>query len=1404
VGFGHVVFGFRSFAVRQHVRSWLLGLFAAGLCLGAILFTFSSKAQDDQLIRDIDQLINQMQGLRDRLIATRPPIAILRRTAVVRGFLAVRASGRNELVGAVLPTPQPAEDVYLPQIELFLRDIATNADGPVVWTDLSGRFTTRVGRLGAYQVCWKAKDLGSGCTDKSVNVDRAFTDIGTVLVPLPRLDGHVALFGHVTLADGSTPRTLDPTANINAFATITLIDPQGTTLYERPVNNHDQYLFAQVPLGQTLAVRIREEKYEREQPLRLGNATLPVQRIDLRIMNAPPRIQPLLALDAAKARVSNAMPGAKVSLVARVSDPDNDKLVYRWHVSSGSLSSETDPQPEWTLPTTQGNHAADLIVADAKGGYARSSINLTIDRNGLVFSGFVSGTDVLALAGAEVDVNGRGAVTDSRGFFRLRVPDTKRFVMTIRKAGYAFASKVYYDAVVGGSWRLTRANVFRVDPAGNIDLQQKRTSRECQGPPSARLNWRASPSLAVPQHQDGRGNITPLPKEAAQLPGLPNLRQTEAAVAPRECGPGVRVQIPANSLVDSGGRAPTGQVDVQLSTVDLQTPDQMPGDYSVVQSNNDVKVMQSYGAAIVEIRSGATPYNLKPGATASVVIPVDPAQIRAGGALPATIPLLVYNEGRGVWNESGTAQLQMVDGHPAYVSSVTHFTAYNMDLIKTDQSCVAIQNQNMPATYDLEITIPQLAGAAPVTRLKPGVVGGSSETALLNLPKDTNIVLVPIRTSDPDPAKNDLPMGVFVVNTGAPQNPAWPTVQGGFRNEPVPPYYHETNGVPDGACSTQVTLHDLGLQFYPATPPTGAFLHGLGSFAAVNLSDLDPAFPADVDQTLRDAVTKASQDYRTQGIDPRGLRSTLTCFKAVNRMPLKAGEAACAPTDPAFTPQSALTEVSAVYANSADLGFGREMHCVQDGQNVACYVSNYEALVYTGPTAAADVSKAQKAVDGFNGILSPDATVAMEFSTIEDAGAPGSPITSSDPQRVVKFYVFNNLGQPVNNANLDGLGQRPLPQLCMVCHGGQIPAAALPNPPPPNTPPTSGGVPTPVFASRDSVKLNAKFLPFDLRNFSFAAPDSDAANPFNKLNQQTAFRSLNQMAKVAPPPDPSDPSSNVISDLYDAWYPGNATPQVENAVVPLWNADALHRNLYAEVVGRACRTCHATNAASTLRFEKPGAAGTGFDGNLGLIQLRVCKQHVMPHARRTHDLFWTTTSFSPTPTPGPSEPAQLQAYGDSLNTNGWQNINAPGVDPALACGQEFTAGGGAPATGAFTPVATVFSGNCVGCHNAANAAPGSAYNVAGLDLGTNAYMHIVNTAATEFPALKRVEFGVATEVNSYLWKKISKTYQNLGAYQPPGPGDPMPDQGPMGPGLLASDQASADTIRNWIKSGAPP
>src|SRR5262249_54283485 len=137
----------------------------------------------------------------------------------------------------------------------------------------------------------------------------------------------------------------------------------------------------------------------------------------------------------------------------------------------------------------------------------------------------------------------------------------------------------------------------------------------------------------------------------------------------------------------------------------------------------------------------------------------------------------------------------------------------------------------------------------------------------------------------------------------------------------------------------------------------------------------------------------------------------------------------------------------AQYANSGDLGFGRDMHCrrnaASDGAfDYACYVTNYGQPPANNPDQ-------QDANDVLDPNKLPDATVAMEFSRVENP--TGDPIEFPDNPRVVKFFAYDtkNPGTaPLLRADLDGHGNPPIPQLCMACHGGTLASvAADPNNP---------------------------------------------------------------------------------------------------------------------------------------------------------------------------------------------------------------------------------------------------------------------------------------------------------------------------------------------------------------------
>lgn len=1167
----------------------------------------------------------------------------------------------------------PTREVYLPGATVFARNLIDNTDSDPVRTDLSGRFTVWVKHEGRYLICWKADGFRSECSQHVVSVNGiSHAYAGTQHIRAERRDGFSLVYGDVRMLDGSLPRSLDPLLNLNAFASVSAMDSAGNATSKGLVNNFGQYVLPLTSNRGDITLRAATASFSTDlkvsQQANLAGSA--IHKIDLTIGDTPPRLEPVIAMRAGK-RVRVAAPGSTVDISTSATDREGDSVKLTWQVSAGSgtLGATTGPATTWTLPNQPGVYTASVIGDDGKGGVSKSVLSLRADTRGIPFAGHVSVLGGAPAAAARIEVNGRVTLTNPSGDFRILVPDADRFVMNIRKQGFGLISRVFDNSNVGGSWTLIPATVQTADPKLVIRVSDKRSPRNCPGPLSDRLDWQRFPQLQA-QFQDGKSNAVPLP------PKLDAIQPARERKTDRTCGPGIEFDIPANSLVFRNGTVPAGNVQIALSTVDLNSPEQMPGDDTVLQTGGATKVMQSYGAGTIEISSGGQPLNLKAGSTATIRIPIDPGQLATGAPIPPTIDLLTYDERQGVWLQDGT----LTRAGANYVGTVKHFSAFNSDLVKTNQSCVRVKSPSLPANYSLEYTIPQTGGAAPVVRTFAVNNASPSLHVIYNLPSNTNITLVPVDTT------TNVPIGIFIVNTGGQQNPTSP-------NLPAFPY---------AACSTEVTLTSLTL---PEVPNNGEFLHGLYSFEATNLDELDPNNPAQA--ALKSALDAATAAYYQQ-IDPRGKRLTLAAFKTTNGMP--AGE------------------LRAIYANSTDLGFGRDMHCKRSGSDVACYVTNY------GNINTADSADVADAVAG----TTPVATVAMEYSRIESP--PANPTEFDDPTRHVKFYVYDAAGnQLLKAANLDGLGARPVPQLCMVCHGGTYPV------------PPAGGVPS--FPNRDSVKLESQFLPFDLHGYTYTAA------PFDKASQQAVFKSLNETIVKNTPPDA------VISDLIAEWYsPG--PNQDENKIVTGWNATAAEQTFYRDTVGRTCRTCHVTNPAPTLRFDQPAQ----LKDILGTAEARVCIEHVMPHAKVTHDKFWKSV--------GPNMVAQLQAFGEQFKTpiNGWNGTQ---------CGP-FTPGGTTPVTQFEAEVQPIFDTNCVVCH-VGNSAP------RGLNLSAGVSRSLlVNIPSQELPSMNRI--SPTSTATSYLFHKINDTQGTVG-----GSGSRMPP--PPRSALSAGDIAK---IQTWINGGALP
>jgi cytochrome c5 len=1279
----------------------------------------------------------------------------------------------GSVVATFLTEHERAKQIRLPHASVFLvRQSDRNTALGSALTDLSGRFLLKTQASGIFMLCVQADGFQRLCAQKTFTLSAAPAyAYGTFELPAPAdSDTSAIAYGTVSLQDGSVPRGFDPIVDVNSYATVELNTDKAKGIYKAYVNNFGEFVVPRVPIKEDFTLRAQIDKASAERGVAGPQALAELQarhayEFGIVLLNSPPRLRSVTAMQNGK-RVQIAAPGSTVTLNAVADDHNGNKLIYRWLMPDGKVVGPTaDPVLHYTLPSQRGSYAVSVSIGDDRGGYTRGGITIIAATGGVSFSGTVTDIARKPISGAQVDVNGRLINTNAKGWFNFAVTVQDKYIVNIRNPGlqvpnqpsYGTASFVYTAPVVDGHWTLRPAQVTSRDPTQPIVLQQQRGERDCIGPTTSRIDWSPYLKPGLFQWQDGRGNIRGLPDVGAADPKrVQNVLQlvahinaglvkplsditkvrTDTKTVTAPCTPGIKVEIGANALVDpSTNRAPSGNVQIALSSVPLSAPGQMPGDYTAQDSSSKLLSMESFGAGSIEIGAGTSRYNLKMGETATVTIPVDGTQLAGNASLPAKIPFLYYDEQAGVWHPDGEMDLIGSGSAAVYTKKVTHFSTMNADILKQGESCVAVEynHQQLSAPFDIEVVMqPSLANPG-VFQVRTLHIGSALDdnSVIYNLPNKTDIVLTPIvQGTLPDGTTGPKPAGVFVVNTGGPQTsnakPPTPNADG--------TYYAEANGQPTGPCASRVTLTNLD----PVSLHSpDEFLQGL-SLQSSNVNE----FGAAVATAIDDGV-KAYYKFA----DPALLRNSFNLFKSQNKFgqPLGATE----------------VETVAHYANGGDLGFGRDMHCrrnvASDGKfDYACYVTNFGQPPANNPDQ-------QDAEDSVTPGKVPDATVAMEYSRVELAAPNDFP----DNDRAVKFFVYNTNnpdGPPLRNADLDSHGARPVPQLCVICHGGSTATtpADINNP----TGPTKG-----AFADRgDIMSMRSNFLPFDLHFFKFPA-----AEPSANATVQAAFKSLNVDIVKGVATANGTVGAAIVDVIDHSLYApnGTAATQQDDKVVPGWdngNANSPQNRFYRDVFARACRTCHTAQPYTAQSFQTKAE----FDLAIATVQGLVCGRKVMPHAQRTNDLFWQSLN--------PNMPAYLQIYGQALPA--WAASND------LQCGQFFQGGGDAQSvfTGDIYPIMAT---NCGGCHDVVGLAN---FNIG----GTAATYNQLLTANTK-PGAGNPHYIVPNSTGtSWLYHRITTGNQIS-----------FPKRMPQGgPDLVATDTNSngvfdAADFSTWINSGAP-
>jgi hypothetical protein len=338
------------------------------------------------------------------------------------------------------------------------------------------------------------------------------------------------------------------------------------------------------------------------------------------------------------------------------------------------------------------------------------------EKNTICFSGRVVDHKGNPVEGARISIGGqkgKDILTAQKGEFNIctRPDKSQRYVVNIEKLGFGFVSKIYTAATGDILITMEQATVVEeLNPNDNITITDivPNTSSPAQ-PDYSRM---ASPLDTIPFVYDASGRLI-----AFGAP--PEVERTYEAIdrfRPQRRGATVRVEPDAledptanreqRGTFFQASKSPLGNVTGSVSTVDVYSPDGMPGDYTTRMQNGERGFMITYGAVDVNFYGNGKPLQLKKGKFATISIPVDTLALIYGEKLPPTIPLLVYDKESGLWQRDGNNVGTLNASGTAYEAKISHFSVFNMDeeFAAGVASCYKLCSGTAPAGAVIQIT----------------------------------------------------------------------------------------------------------------------------------------------------------------------------------------------------------------------------------------------------------------------------------------------------------------------------------------------------------------------------------------------------------------------------------------------------------------------------------------------------------------------------------------------------------------------------------------------------------------------------------------------------------------------------------------------------------------------------
>jgi hypothetical protein len=255
---------------------------------------------------------------------------------------------------------------------------------------------------------------------------------------------------------------------------------------------------------------------------------------------------------------------------------------------------------------------------------------------------------------------------------------------------------------------------------------------------------------------------------------------------------------------------------------------------------------------------------------------------------------------------------------------------------------------------------------------------------------------------------------------------------------------------------------------------------------------------------------------------------------------------------------------------------------------------------------------------------------------------------SAAPGYEVQFYTYNGDNIRREWAQLDTLGPRPLPQVCMNCHGGS-------------------------YDNEKHLAKFARFLPMDPNVVVF--PDTPGVT---RADQEERIRIINELSTHSPL---TPAQREMIDGLYLGKVDVPGTVSQNEWYPAAWKDTDAHRDLFDKVVKPNCETCHLAMqtgpSGQTLSIYNLFAAPSSLmDAGLEGV---VCGSFAMPNSQATRLNFWEVKPAPLVLTDGASfgSPADILLTQMGIDRSKCDQLESlancnRGANPDELCGNAFS------------------------------------------------------------------------------------------------------------------------------------